>query len=215
VGRGLLLVVKRQLPKGWRCRFKRLPLSAGVLHLNTLFLRARRARERDGSMAQLHLVIGPVGAGKSTFALALSREHRAVRLTLDEWMAELYGADERPAVGRLEWYVERTTRCLEQMWKLATRMIDVGASVVLEIGLIQRDARAAFYERVDDAGIGLLVYVLDAPRDVRRARVMKRNAERGDTFSMHVPPEIFDLASDRWEPPDEAERNAREMRVVA
>lgn len=165
-------------------------------------------------MAHLHLIIGPVGAGKSTFALALSREHRAVRLTLDEWMAELYGADERPAVGRLEWYVERTERCLAQMWKLAVRMVDAGTSVVLEIGLIERRARRAFYERVDGAGLGLTVHVVDAPREVRRARVMQRNAEKGETFSMVVPPEFFELASDRWEPPDEAERAERDVRFL-
>ncbi|MFT3769905.1 MAG: AAA family ATPase [Minicystis sp.] len=165
-------------------------------------------------MARLHLIIGPVGAGKSTFALALSREHRAVRLTLDEWMATLFGADERPASGRIAWYVERTDRCLEQMWRLAVRMVDLGTDVVLEIGLIQRAAREAFYRRVDDAGLGLTVHVVDAPREVRRARVMARNVEKGETFSMEVPPEFFELASNLWEPPDEAERAAREMRFV-
>ena len=40
-------------------------------------------------MPKIHLLIGPVGAGKSTFALELAREHRGVRLTLDEWMQSL------------------------------------------------------------------------------------------------------------------------------
>jgi predicted kinase len=35
-------------------------------------------------MAMLHLVVGPVGAGKSTFALTLEQQHRALRLNLDE-----------------------------------------------------------------------------------------------------------------------------------
>ena len=86
--------------------------------------------------------------------------------------------------------------------------------MVLEIGLIQRAARASFYQRVDDAELALTVHVLDAPRAVRRARVMKRNAEKGETFSMEVPPAFFELASDLWEPPDEAEREARDIRFV-
>jgi predicted kinase len=133
-------------------------------------------------MAHLHLIIGPVGAGKSTFALQLCQEHRAVRLTLDEWMARLFGQDERPAMGRIEWYVERRDRCIEQIWKLTKELIGVGTNAVLEIGLIQRRDREKFYARVDKAGFGLTVYVLDAPRELRRARVQRRNQEKGETF---------------------------------
>jgi predicted kinase len=163
-------------------------------------------------MAHLHLIIGPVGAGKSTFALQLSREHRAVRLTLDDWMARLFGKEERPAVGRLEWYVERRDRCLELIWKLAKELIGVGTNVVLEIGLIQRKEREEFYARVDEEGLGLTVYVLDAPRELRRERVQRRNQEKGETFSMEVPPYFFELASDMWEPPEEDECRERDVR---
>lgn len=34
-------------------------------------------------------------------------------------MAKLYGADERPAQGRVAWYLERRKRCHEQIWLLA------------------------------------------------------------------------------------------------
>jgi predicted kinase len=165
-------------------------------------------------MAHLHVIIGPVGAGKSTFARKLCREYRAVRLTLDEWMAVLFGKDERPAVGRIEWYIERRDRCLELIWKLADEMVRVGTNVVLEIGLIQRTERADFYARVDRAGHGLTVYVLDAPRDVRWARVAQRNRERGETFSVEVPAHIFELASDLWDPPDEDECRERCVRFL-
>lgn len=165
-------------------------------------------------MAHLHLVIGPVGAGKSTFGLQLARDHSAVRLTLDEWMAELFSPD-RPDAGVMEWYVERTGRCIEQIWRVATRIIDVGTDVVLEIGLIQRRDRTRLYKRVHDAGLELKIYVLDAPREVRRERVEERNRVRGATFSMVVPPPIFDLASDLWEPPDEAECSGRNVRFIS
>ena len=165
-------------------------------------------------MAHLHLVVGPVGAGKSTFGLELARDHSAVRLTLDEWMAELFSPD-RPDAGVMEWYVERTGRCIEQIWKVATRIIDVGTDVVLEIGLIQRRDRTRLYKRVHDAGLELKIYVLDAPREVRRERVEERNRVRGSTFAMVVPPHIFDLASDMWEPPDDAECSGRNVRFIS
>lgn len=162
-------------------------------------------------MAQIHLIIGPVGAGKSTFARQLCREHSAVCLNLDEWMARLFRAD-RPEEGVMQWYAERTARCIEQIWKLTQGLIEVGSNVVLEIGLIQRRDRERLYRRVDTAGYALTVYVLDAPRELRRERVERRNEQQGDTFSMVVPPHIFDLASDLWEPPDAAEQAGRDLR---
>ena len=150
-------------------------------------------------MAQIHLVIGPVGAGKSTFTRQLCREHAALCFNLDEWMARLFRAD-RPEVGVMEWYAERTARCIEQIWKLTQSLLELGNDVVLEIGLIQRRDRERLYRRVDGAGHALTVYVLDAPRELRRERVERRNEQQGDTFCMVVPPHIFDLASDLWEP---------------
>ena len=160
----------------------------------------------------LHLVIGPVGAGKSTFARELAREHHAVHLDLDAWMAVLFAAD-RPATDTIPWYVQRTARCIEQIWSTATQIVGAGTAVILEIGLILRSDRERLYARVDAQGLAeaLQIWVLDADRDVRRARVAQRNAARGDTFKMIVPPEIFELASDRWQPPDDAECIGRQV----
>jgi predicted kinase len=164
-------------------------------------------------MAQIHLIVGPVGAGKSTFALQLCRERGGVRLTLDEWMTRLFSKD-RPDVGVMEWYVERAERCIEQIWALTEGLIWAGVDVVLEIGLLQRLAREALYARVDARGWVLTLYVLDAPRELRRERVARRNLERGATFSMEVPAHIFELASDMWEPPTAAECDGREARCM-
>ncbi|ACY16867.1 AAA family ATPase [Haliangium ochraceum] len=161
----------------------------------------------------IHLVIGPVGAGKSTFARKLAHEHAAVRLTLDAWMAELFRPD-RPEREheRMAWYRERTARCIEQIWATAREASECGIDAVLEIGLLQRDEREQMYQRIAAAECDMLVYVLDADRDVRRARVEARNRDRGATFSMVVPPAIFDYASDLWEAPDASECEGRDIR---
>jgi hypothetical protein len=65
-------------------------------------------------------------------------------------------------------------------WTQTARTLEAGADVVLEIGLIQQHDRERLYARVDDGAHDLVVYVLDAPRDVRRARVERRNRERGE-----------------------------------
>lgn len=165
-------------------------------------------------MPKIHLVLGPVGAGKSTFVRQLCREQRAVRLMLDEWMTVLFRPD-RPETGVMEWYVARSERCLDQMWRVTLGALEVGLDVVLEIGLIRRLERDSFFARVDALALDLVVYLLDAPREVRRARVERRNRERGDTFAMDVPPEIFELCSDLWEPVTEIETDGRDVRVVS
>jgi predicted kinase len=162
---------------------------------------------------EIQLVIGPVGAGKSTFGLTLAYQQRAVRLTLDEWMATLFRPD-RPDRGVIEWYVERSARCIEQIWSVAEAVLGAGTSVILELGLLTRRERESFYERVDVSGFPLTVHVVDAARAVRRERVAARNQARGPTFSTVVPPQIFELASDLWEAPDATECEGRVVRFV-
>lgn len=162
-------------------------------------------------MARLHLILGPVGAGKSTYARTLCAEHRAVALILDEWMARLFGADTRPETGRVAWYLERRDRVFEQIWRMTRQLVAVDTPVVLEIGLIRRGEREAFYRRVEDAGFELTIHLLDADRDVRRERVMRRNQEDG--VVQVVPLELFEMASDLWEAPDDIELSARDVRV--
>jgi uncharacterized glyoxalase superfamily protein PhnB/predicted kinase len=202
-------------------RAETLPASGGPLENNARLrhqasaLQEPNARHQMCSMrqGQIHLVLGPVGAGKSTFALELAREQGALRFTLDEWMAVLFRPD-RPETGIVSWYVERAERCVEQIWALASSLCHSGRSAVLEVGLLERAARERFYARVDGAGLGLALYVLDAPRELRRLRVAERNRSGGPTFSALVPPEIFELASDLWEPLAESECAGREVRFI-
>ncbi|HEX7152770.1 MAG TPA: AAA family ATPase [Thermoanaerobaculia bacterium] len=164
-------------------------------------------------MARIHLIVGPVGAGKSTFALQLAAQHDAVRFNLDEWMPRLFSPD-RPATGVIEWYVERAARCVDQIWSVTQQLLGLGIDVVLEIGLIRRHEREALYARVDAEAFDLTIYVLDAPRELRRERVAHRNIARGATFAMEVPPHIFELASNLWEPPTDVECDGREVRFL-
>jgi predicted kinase len=174
---------------------------------------AQAARRAARSPGEIDLVLGPVGAGKSTHARRLAEEHGAVRLTLDEWMTELFSPD-RPDSGVVEWYVERAARCRARIWCLARALLEQGTSVVLEIGLLERRERALFYALLAEVRTRVTIHVLDASREVRRERVAARNRERGPTFSMHVPPAIFELASDRWEPLEPEECSGRDVRFV-
>ena len=43
--------------------------------------------------ATLHVIFGPCGAGKTTYAHALARREGAVAFVLDDWGARLFGPD--------------------------------------------------------------------------------------------------------------------------
>ncbi|GGX62729.1 AAA family ATPase [Saccharospirillum salsuginis] len=153
----------------------------------------------------LKLLIGPVGAGKTTYAEQQALVSRLVFLDLDTWMVRLFGDDPRPGDGVLAWYMERCERCRELIWDLALNTLNAGSDVMLELGLINRAEREAFYARVHNEDIPLEVLLLDAPRDVRRERVSRRN-QNLDRYTQIVPPEFFEKASDAWEPVSDEER---------
>lgn len=155
----------------------------------------------------LHVLIGPVGAGKTTYARRQCAQSPAVLLDLDTWMVRLYGDDERPADEVLQWYVERRERCRSLMWDLALDLLAHGLDVYLEIGLLGVSERGRFYLEVHARDVTMRVCVVDAPRDLRRARVQQRN-EHPHPYTQIVPPHFFEQASDAWQPPDEAERMA-------
>jgi predicted kinase len=155
-------------------------------------------------MARVHLIEGPVGAGKSTFATSLASQTRGIHIALDEWFARLFSPD-RPQGNIAPWYIERKDRLLDLIWEHSRRILISGTDAILELGLIQRQPRADFCRRIRQDGFEVFVYILDLPRDIRRERVRLRNTIRGPTFSMSVPDHIFEIASNMWEPPDEVE----------
>ncbi|MEQ1596032.1 MAG: ATP-binding protein [Casimicrobium sp.] len=163
---------------------------------------------------QIHLVEGPVGAGKSTYCMSLATRRSGVHIALDEWFARLFSPD-RPTSDVVPWYLHRKERLLNHIWSHAQSLVASGASPILELGLVQRQSREEFYQRARDAGIELKVYVLEASREVRRKRVQRRNVEKGVTFSMVVPERIFEIASDMWQSPDEVEMSENRIELIS
>lgn len=159
------------------------------------------------SQGTLHLLIGPVGAGKSTWAARRALGQAAVHLDVDTAMVRLFGADPRPAEGLMAWYLERRERCRAFLWSLARDALQAGIDVYLELGLVARAERLEHYARARAEDLSLVVVLFEAPRDVRRERVRLRNASPAEHVQ-RVPPALFEVASDAWEPPESDERAA-------
>lgn len=158
----------------------------------------------SGIVAKLNVIFGPCGAGKTTYAHAFARREKAVAFILDDWGVRLFGPD-APQPLEFEWMLERITRCNQLIWATALDAVAAGATVILDVGMMRRADRARAREIAQGANLDLQFHFVDAAADVRRARVAERNVTKGDSFAMHVTPEMFDLIEGMYEPPEPAE----------
>ncbi|MFF9322314.1 AAA family ATPase [Streptomyces sp. NPDC014735] len=152
-------------------------------------------------MTTLFLTVGLPGAGKTTKARQLAKEHSALRLTPDEWMIPLFGepeADGKRDVleGRLLW--------------LALEALRLGTNVVLDFGCWSRDERSAIRWLVASVGASCDLAYVPVDHDTQRARVCHRQSTAPDQA---FPMSEADLLNWRalFQEPDAAELEGREI----
>jgi predicted kinase len=101
--------------------------------------------------------------------------------------------------------VERLRRCEALIWSTAADVLAAGASVVLDIGAMRRADRARIGQIAIEKGLSPQWHFVDAPQEVRRARVAGRNTAKGETFVHEVTPQMFELLEGLYEAPAPAE----------
>ena len=133
---------------------------------------------------------------------------------LDDRGARLFGPD---VDGPLDfgWMVERIRRCHPLIWSTATAVLAAGASVVLDIGAMRRQDRERISQMAQAQGLSLQWHFVDAPQEVRRARVAGRNTAKGETFVAEVSPEMFDFLEALYEAPAPVELDGAVVTVTA
>ncbi|HEY2794334.1 MAG TPA: ATP-binding protein [Micromonosporaceae bacterium] len=124
----------------------------------------------------LFLMVGLPGAGKTTRANQLATEHRALRLTPDEWMIALF--DGVQPDGKRD--------ILEgKLVTVALEALRLRTDVVLDFGLWGRDERAALRWLAASVGARCRVIYLPVTRSEQLARIGHRQAtEPHTTFPM-------------------------------
>jgi predicted kinase len=151
-------------------------------------------------MTILHLIAGPTGAGKTTYAIALAERIGAVRFSIDEWMAALFWPDAEPGQD-FGWAIERVNRCEAVIAATALQVLARGAPVVLDLGFSRAEHRRKFIRVGAEAGFAAETHLVTADPETRWARVGQRNRDQGETFRFEVTREMFDFMEGMWEPP--------------
>jgi predicted kinase len=143
---------------------------------------------------QLILLHGYIGAGKTTLALALARTLPALRLSIDEWMVDLFGSD--PDEKKFnEWH----SATLALMHKVANQSLIAGQSVILDCGHWDTAATQRLIDHIKSTDSSQLLISLACTPEVAWGRTKERNQSTGST-SLYIDKNTFDSLRDRYTP---------------
>jgi predicted kinase len=156
-------------------------------------------------MPTVHLICGPTGAGKTTFARELATERDALRFSIDEWMANLFAAD-TPDPLTFDWAIERVGRCETQIWQTGLAALAIGRDIVLDLGFTTREQRDRFRAQAMEAGHQVSLHHVTAARELRLERVHARNRDGSEVFAFEVTDGMFEFMEDRFEIPAPEEK---------
>ena len=145
-------------------------------------------------MATLHLLCGFIGAGKTTFAKSLERDHSAVLFGHDEWIVKLYGRN--PPSEHFQSYYDRVE---DLIWQFASRFLTLGQDVVLDHGFWRRADRDLARRKAQEVGIQAKLYFLHCSEEVMRQRVLTRTEMSQD--SLYINEHAFENLKARFEAP--------------
>ena len=164
-------------------------------------------------MTQVHMITGLTGAGKTTYAEQLALDVNGVRMSIDDWMANLFFMERSPSTD-FDWFYERVQRCCQQMRDTAEQVLRAGQPVVLDCGFTNFVERAKFYDWADGLGFNVILHYLDTDTDTCWQRVETRNRQKGETFALEVTREMFDFMQTIWEAPQSEEMARRNGLLV-
>ncbi|WP_026971369.1 AAA family ATPase [Aliagarivorans marinus] len=155
-------------------------------------------------MARLILVCGPTGAGKTTYSLSLCEEIGAVRFSIDPWMQTLFAKDMQAL--DYAWMIERVERCYQQIWEVSEQILVLDGKVLLDLGFTTKAQREVFTSKAKALGINAEVHFVNAPPELRRQRIAKRNQEKDPkVYAFEVTDVMFEFMEPKFEVPDDIE----------
>ncbi len=156
------------------------------------------------SAPKVYLITGGTGAGKTTYALKLAAETGGIRFSIDDWMTTLFWMDS-PDPMCFEWAMERIGRAEAHIWETSQQILAQSLPVILDLGFTKVVHRQKFYNLAKATDTEASLHWVDISAEERWRRVQFRNTEKGETFAMEVPREMFDFMENQWEAPSDTE----------
>ena len=112
----------------------------------------------------IHLVGGPIGAGKTTLAHKIAEEHGAICFSEDEWLSKLFVPDapdgllEESAEIIAAWASEKYQRCRGQIWIICKQLLSQGMIVVLDGHAANKEQRDLIRKKASDRNVGFQLH---------------------------------------------------------
>ena len=145
-------------------------------------------------MSSVHLICGFAGTGKTTIARKLAVQMNAVRLTPDELMTDLYGADIPESEFQSKW-----NKVDKLIWNLAEQIVCAGGNVILDYGFWSRESRQKAVERAKIFCDNITFHQVECDFETAKQRLRERDADAPDDAA-------FDAEAKQYEPIDADER---------
>ena len=161
----------------------------------------------------VYLITGGTGAGKTTYARRLAGEVGGIRFSIDDWMTKLFWMDSPEPIS-FDWAMERINRSEVQIWETAQQVLAREVPVILDLGFTKKDHRLKFRDLAAEQGAPVSLHWVDVASEERWRRVQSRNADKGETFAMEVPRDMFDFMEGEWEAPDAEEAGSLNMVTI-
>lgn len=155
--------------------------------------------------AEVHLLAGLNGSGKTTHARRLEKTLPAVRFTLDEWMLRLHDMKFDDPL-----YPAASDNCRSLIWDLAAQVLHTGASVVLDWNLWSRERRAEAAARAYALGAPCHLHFVDVALETAIEQVRRRS----DSHAHQLDADAVRHLSTIWEAPVESEPGFILQRVL-
>lgn len=146
--------------------------------------------------ADVHLVAGLNGSGKTTVAKELAEALPGVRFTLDEWMLRLHGLSFDDAR-----YPELAELCRELIWDTAAQVLAADVDVILDWNMWSRQRRTEALRRSQELGARCHLHYLKVSFETAASQA----ADRRDSVSHQLTASDIAHLRDLFEPPDPAE----------
>lgn len=150
--------------------------------------------------ATLHFLCGKLAAGKSTLSKTLAREHGAVLISEDVWLAKLF-PDE---IETFEDYLKYSARLKDVLAGHVHQLLTQGIPVVLDFPGNVPSQRQWFRSLFEAAGADHRLHYIDAPDALCRTQLAKRNRELPEG-SRHISDAAFERITAYFRPPAEEE----------